>query len=66
MTDAALNDNEPRGLVVEIAERRDDPGVWTVEAVDEGSEGEVYQVLFIGPSAEQFARDYAAWKYGIA
>lgn len=59
------NDNAPRGLVVEVAERHDAPGVWTVEAVDEGSEGEVYQALFTGPGAEEFAYDYARFKYGV-
>ena len=59
------NDNDPRGLVVEVAERLDAPGVWTVEAVDEGPEGEVYQALFAGPDAEEAAYEYARFKYGL-
>lgn len=59
------NDNEPRGLEVEVQERRDSPGVWTVEAIDTGSEGEVYQALFAGPKAKERAYDYARWMYGV-
>jgi hypothetical protein len=60
-----LNDNAPRGLEVDVAERQDQPGVWTVEAVDTGSEGEIYQALFIGPNARQRAYDYARFAYGV-
>lgn len=58
------NDNDPRGIEVEVAEREDAPGNWTVEAVDTASEGEVYQAIFIGPKAEERARAYASWMYG--
>lgn len=60
-----VNDNEPRGLEVEIAERHEEPGVWTVEAIDTGSEGEVYQTLFTGPKAKERAYDYALATYGV-
>lgn len=49
---------------IEIFERRDSAGVWTVEAI--GSDGEVYQALFAGPQAEQRAREYANFKYDIS
>lgn len=65
MPQDALNDNEPRGLVIAVFERHDDPGVWTVEVIDEGSEGEVYQALFVGPNAERRCREYADWAYGV-
>jgi len=59
------NDNDPRGLEIAVAERDDAPGNWTVEAVDTGSEGEIYQAIFIGPDAERKARDYAVFAYGF-
>jgi hypothetical protein len=62
---AKANDNEPRGLEVEVAERADAPGNWTVEAVDTGSEGEVYQALFSGPKAKDRAYAYAMREYGV-
>jgi hypothetical protein len=37
---------------------------WFVEAIDYGSEGEVYQVDFAGPSAQARAEEYATWKNG--
>lgn len=62
---AQANDNDPRGLEIEVAEREDLPGMWTVEAVDTGSEGEIYQALFTGPMAMQRAYEYAFFKYGV-
>lgn len=59
------NDNEPRGLEVEVAERTDAPGNWTVEAVDTGSEGEVYQAIFVGPKAQERALSYAQREFGF-
>lgn len=53
------NQNEPRGLEIEVVERDDMPGVWTVEMIDMGSEGEIYQALFPGPLSEKRARAYA-------
>ncbi|MDO8324905.1 MAG: hypothetical protein Q7T23_18430 [Phenylobacterium sp.] len=60
-----LNDNEPRGLEVFVGAHRDDVDTWVVEAVDTGSEGEVYQTLFTGPKAEDLAYEYARFKYGV-
>jgi hypothetical protein len=59
------NQNDPRGIEVEVAECEDAPGNWTVEAVDTGSEGEVYQAIFTGPRAEERAYAYASWEYGF-
>lgn len=36
---------------------------WTVEAI--GSDGEIYQAIFVGPDAESRAREYARLKYGV-
>ncbi|MFG1263897.1 hypothetical protein [Xanthobacter aminoxidans] len=47
----------------EVFERTDDPGVWSVEAI--GTDGEIYQSFFVGPDAEQRARDYATLAYGV-
>ena len=49
-------------LEIYIAERRDTSGAWTVEAIDP-EDGAIEQAIFIGPEAEQRAREYAAWKY---
>ena len=46
---------------VEVFERKGQPGVWSVEAI--GSDGEIYQALFIGPDARERAIEYAAFKY---
>lgn len=59
-----MSEQEKRGLQVEVVERKDAPGAWTVEAIDHGSEGEIYQAIFIGPFAEQRATEYADMKYG--
>ena len=59
------NDNEPRGLEVEVVEVSYEPGTWTVEAVSTGKEGEIYQALFTGPNAKERAEAYAAWMYGF-
>lgn len=36
-------------MQIEVAERIDDPGAWTVEAI--GSDGEIFQAIFLGPDA---------------
>jgi hypothetical protein len=59
------NDNEPQGFEVGIVEVKDAPGEWLVEAIDHGSEGEIYRAIFAGPMAEQRARAYAAFTYGL-
>ncbi len=66
LLDAFLsNDNAPLGIVVEIIEVADAPGHWLVEAVDHGSEGEVYRATFDGTKARERALDYARLTYGI-
>lgn len=61
-----INDNEsqPLGIEAGVVEVRDAPGEWLVEAIDYGSEGEIYRAVFSGPMAEQRARDYARLTYG--
>ena len=36
------------------------PGEWRVEAIDE--EGSCYTIIFVGPFAEELAREYVKWK----
>ena len=59
------NENQPLGIEVGVIEVRDAPGDWLVEAIDYGSEGEIYRAIFSGPMAEQRARDYARLTYGL-
>ena len=49
---------------VEIAERKDAPGAWTVEAID--SDGGIEQAIFAGPKARDRAERYARFQYGLA
>ncbi len=46
---------------VTVAERNGAPGAWNVEAID--GEGAIEQAIFLGPQAEDRARDYAAHRY---
>jgi hypothetical protein len=59
-----INDNEPLGIEVGIVEIRNAAGEWLVEAIDHGSEGEIYRAIFAGPMAEERARAYARLTYG--
>jgi len=59
-----LNDNEAPGLEVEVAPLKHDPNRWLVEAIDYGSDGEMYRAIFSGPDAKQRAFDYARLTYG--
>jgi hypothetical protein len=58
------NDNEPCAVEVGIVEVCDVPGEWLVEAIDHGSDGEIYRTIFAGPMAEERARSYALLTYG--
>lgn len=49
---------------VEVVERHDAPGVWSVEAIDDANEGDVESVVFYGKESEVRAREYAKFKYG--
>jgi hypothetical protein len=39
---------------------------WVVEAINIEGEGEIFTAIFSGSSAEQRAREYAAWKQEAA
>ncbi len=54
------------GLQVAVEERRNEPGVWTVEAIDIDGDGDIYQAFFAGRDAEKRAYEYARFKYGFA
>lgn len=58
--------SEPQtGLEVSVVERKDQPGVWTVEAIDMEGDGAIFQALFVGPEAQERAKEYARFKYGV-
>lgn len=48
---------------VGIAERRDEPGAWNVEAID--NDGGIQQAIFAGPKARERAEAYAKLIYGV-
>jgi len=41
------------------------PLSWAIVAVNSDGDGGIDETIFSGPSAEQRAREYARWKYGI-
>lgn len=49
---------------IEVGERHDRPGVWSVEAI--GGDGEIYQAWFMGPDARGRAYEYARLKYDVS
>ena len=49
-------------LVYECVQSKAEEDEWIVEAIDYGSEGEIYAATFSGPGAEERAGEYAAWK----
>lgn len=51
-------------LDVAVVERRDDPGTWSVEAIDVDGDGSVFLAIFPGPDSKTRAEEYAAFKYG--
>ncbi len=53
------NINEPLGLEVHVMQESTSPDYWLVEAIDHGSDGEVYRVSFSGPKAEDRAKAYS-------
>ena len=59
-----IKDAPHTGLDVSVEERKDQPGVWTVEAIDMAGDGDIYQALFLGPEARERATEYARFKYG--
>jgi len=44
----------------------DFPGQWTVGAVDDAGEGEIYLVRLTGPAARERAEEYAASRSVLA
>ena len=50
-------------LVYQVAESRDYPGHWHVEAIAE--DGSVFVAVFSGPEASERAAQYADWKNGV-
>ncbi|MGO9135664.1 MAG: hypothetical protein ACLP8A_16655 [Methylovirgula sp.] len=55
-------DLPPQQYEIEIAERNDAPGAWSVEAIDE--DGGIEQAIFAGPKARERAEAYRAFQYG--
>jgi hypothetical protein len=51
---------------ISLVLRTTTPIVWAVEAIDIAGDGAIEMAQFSGPDAEQRARDYAAWKYGVS
>jgi hypothetical protein len=51
------------GYSVEIAERKDAVGAWTVEAIDD--DGSIEQAIFAGPKSRERAEAYARFQYGV-
>ncbi len=60
-----VNDNDPPGIEVEVVPLKHDPHRWLVEAIDYGSDGEIYRAIFSGPMAKERAFDYARLTYGL-
>lgn len=60
------NQNEPAGLEIGVVPLRNDPDRWLVEAIDHGSDGEIYRAIFSGPNAKERAFAYARLTYGWA
>lgn len=52
----------PHSLYYECAPSRTTTDEWIVEAIDYGSEGEIYAAIFSGPGAKERAEEYASWK----
>ncbi len=57
-----LNGSSSNEYDVELAERNDMPGAWTVEAID--SDGGIEQAIFAGPKARERAEAYRSFQYG--
>lgn len=52
-------------LDVSVVQRRNETGAWSVEAIADDEDGSIYQAQFHGPNAEDRAREYASFKYGV-
>jgi hypothetical protein len=56
-----LEEQEVENYSVEVAERKDSPGAWTVEAID--NDGGIEQAIFAGPKARERAEAYSRFQY---
>jgi hypothetical protein len=56
-----LDQRDQETYIIEIAERKDAPGAWTVEAIDE--DGGIERAIFAGPRARERAETYASYQY---
>ena len=62
---AATSCRVPRRIAVSVVERKDAPGVWSVEAIDHASDGDCYVTVFYGPRSRERAAEYARLKYDV-
>ena len=58
-----MNRPAQRAMDYEVAESREYPEHWHVEAIDE--EGRICVAVFSGPCAKTRALEYADWKNGV-
>lgn len=49
-------------MTYDVIEDQRHAGDYRVEAIDYGSDGEVYTAIFVGPDAKARAEEYAEWK----
>ena len=61
-----LNHKEQLDMKAEVTERRDTPGTWAVEIIDDEGDGDCYNTVFYGPRSEERAREYAAFKNALS
>lgn len=47
---------------ISVVERNDQPGAWSVEAIDHDADGSCYVTVFYGPRSQERAQEYAAWQ----
>ncbi len=52
-------------LEIALVLRTTVPPTWSVETIESGSDGAIEMAQFSGPHAEQRAREYSVWKYGV-
>lgn len=52
-------------MFYEVAEDRQHPGDYRVEAINSEGDGEVFTAIFIGPDAQGRAQEYADWKNAV-
>jgi len=55
---------EPK-MTIQVVERKDTLGTWSVEAINYKADGEIYLAIFSGPLAKDRAVEYAQMKYGL-